>query len=135
MPHVTRTPFKKISCSISIKLSRSLSLSPFKIESPDFKASRGKRPEGLPCCELQVTAAAEAHSPPFQLVFGHCSRSGSSPWQCTSLQWSLAVGGRKRGTACACPEILERDRGSTLCQRSQFSPTAVRMNEGFLSNV
>lgn len=54
-----------------------------------------------PCCWVQVMAAAREHSPPFQIVFGHCSRSSSSPLQWTALQWSLAMPGRNRGTARA----------------------------------
>lgn len=64
----------------------------------------------LPCCWVQVMAATVEHSPPFQVVLGHWSRSGSSPWQWTALQWSLAEPGRNRGTARACPEILEGDQ-------------------------
>lgn len=63
----------------------------------------------LPCCWVQVTAATRKHSPPFQVVLGHWSKSGSSPWQWTALQWSLAMPGRNRGTVRARPEILEGD--------------------------
>lgn len=84
--------------------------------------------EGLPCCGLQVTAATRAHSSPFQVVFEHWSRSGSSPWQWTAFQWSLAVAGRNRGTARARPEILERDQWPTFCQSSHFSLLAVTLH-------
>lgn len=65
---------------------------------------------GLPLCWVQVTAAAREHSSPFQVVLGHWSRSGSSPWQWTANQWSLACWRRNKGTARARPDTLRGDR-------------------------
>lgn len=81
----------------------------------------------LPCCWLQVMAATMEHSPPFHVVLGHWSRSGSSPWQWTAFQWSLAVPGRNRGTSRARPDTLEG--GANLLVKSwHFGLWAVNMH-------
>lgn len=65
------------------------------------------RREWQPCCCVHMTAATRAQSPPFQVIFGHWSRSDSSPLQWTALQCILVFKGAKRGTARAWLDILQ----------------------------